>query len=130
MSEQKQAQKQITVSGVVGDTVKYSTTKLGQPYVSFEMAVQEGPRRGAKRTVYYTVNAFRQLAVNASQSIKPGDRLLVTGTVKEVLLWNRGGSIAKHTINAERMGHDLFWGTSEFTRGTENAEESTDKAQA
>ncbi|MBC9944427.1 single-stranded DNA-binding protein [Leucobacter sp. cx-328] len=107
MPEQKQAQQRITVSGVVGDTVKYGTTKLGQPYISFEIAVQEGPRRGAKRTVYYTVNAFRQLAVNASQSIKPGDRLLVTGTVKE-MLWQRPDRlVSQRTITAERMGHDL-----------------------
>ncbi|GAB2566329.1 single-stranded DNA-binding protein [Leucobacter ruminantium] len=126
MSEQKQAQQRITVSGVVGDTVKYSTTKLGQPYVSFEMAVQEGPRRGAKRTVYYTVNAFRQLAVNASQSIKPGDRLLVTGTIKEVLLKRPDHLVTKHAITAGHMGHDLFWGTSEFTR-TETAASAADQ---
>lgn len=121
---------QITVSGVVGDAVKYSTTKKGQPYVSFKITAQEGSRGGEKHAVPYTVNAFRQLAVNASQSIKPGDRLLVTGTVKDVLLKRPDHLVTKHAITAEHMGHDLFWGTSEFTRGTENAEESTDKAQA
>ena len=117
---------QITVSGVVGDAVKYSTTKKGQPYVSFQLAVEEGPRRGERCTVYYTVNAFRRLARNASQSIKPGDRLVVTGTVKEVLLKRPDHLVAKHAITAEHMGHDLFWGTSEFTR-TETAASAADQ---
>lgn len=108
---------QITVSGVVGDAVKYSTTKKGQPYISFQLAVEEGPRRGERRTVRYTVNAFRQLAANAKRSVRPGDRLLVTGTVKEVLLKRPDHLVTKQAITAEHMGHDLFWGTSEFTRG-------------
>lgn len=117
---------QITVSGVVGDAVKYSTTKKGQPYVSFQLAVEEGPRRGEKRTVCYTVNAFRQLARNASRSIKPGDQLVVTGTVKDVLLKRPDHLVTKHAITAGHMGHDLFWGTSEFTR-TETAASAADQ---
>lgn len=117
---------QITVSGVVGDAVKYGTTKKSQPYISFQLAVEEGPRRGTKTTVYYTVNAFRQLAENAKRSVKPGDRLLVTGTVKEVLLNRPDHLVTKHVITAEHMGHDLFWGTSEFTR-TETAASAADQ---
>lgn len=117
---------QITVSGVVGDAVKYSTTKKGQPYFSFQLAVEEGPRRGERRTVRYTVNAFRQLARNASRSIKPGDRLVVTGTIKEVLLKRPDHLVTKHAITAGHMGHDLFWGTSEFTR-TETAASAADQ---
>lgn len=117
---------QITVSGVVGDAVKYSTTKKGQPYISFQLAVEEGPRLGEKRTVYYTVNAFRQLAENAKHSVRPGDRLLVTGTVKEVLLKRPDHLVTKQAITAGHMGHDMFWGTSEFTR-TETAASAADQ---
>ena len=107
MPEQKQAQKQaqqrITVSGVVGDTIKHGTTKKGQPYVSFQITVQEGPRGGEKHAVPYTVNAFRRLAEIASQSVNPGDRLLVTGTVKE-MLWQRPDRlVTQRTITAEHM---------------------------
>lgn len=105
MSEQKQ--KRITVSGVVGDAIKRSTTKKGQPYVSFKITVLEGPRGGEKQALPYTVNAFRRLADNASQSINPGDRLLVTGTVKE-MLWQRPDRlVTQRTITAERIGRDL-----------------------
>lgn len=112
MPEQKQAQKQaqqrITVSGVVGDAVKYSTTKKGQPYVSFRITVQEGPRGGEKRAVPYTVNAFRRLAEIASQSVNPGDRLLVTGTVKE-MLWQRPDRlVTQRTITAEHMVYKVL----------------------
>lgn len=104
---QKQAQQQITVSGVVGNVIKRGTTKKGQPYVSFQITVQEGPRGGEKHAVTYTVNAFRRLAESASQSVNPGDRLLVTGTVKE-MLWQRPDRlVTQRTIAAERMGHDL-----------------------
>ncbi|GAA2837565.1 single-stranded DNA-binding protein [Leucobacter komagatae] len=111
MPKQKQAQKQtqnrITVSGVVGNVIKRGTTKKGQPYVSFQITVQEGPRGGEKHAVPYTVNAFRRLAENASQSLKPGDRLLVTGTVKE-MLWQRPDRlVTQRTITAERIGRDL-----------------------
>lgn len=111
MPEQKQAQKQtqnrITVSGVVGNVIKRGTTKKGQPYVSFQITVQQGPRGGEKHAVPYTVNAFRRLAESASQCINPGDRLIVTGMAKE-MLWQRPDRlVTQRTITAEHMGHDL-----------------------
>ncbi len=103
---------QITVSGVVGDAVKYSTTKKGQPYVSFQITVQEGPRGGEKHAVPYTVNAFRRLAEIASQSVNPGDRLIVTGMAKE-MLWQRPDRlVTQRTITAKHMVSTGTWSSA------------------
>jgi single-strand DNA-binding protein len=67
-------------------------------------------------TNWYTVSAFRGLASNAAVSIVKGDRVVVTGRLR-IRDWentDRSGTTVE--IEADTIGHDMFWGTSQFTR--------------
>jgi single-strand DNA-binding protein len=67
-------------------------------------------------TNWFTVTAFRQLAINAAGSISKGERVLVTGKLR-VRDWDNGERAGTSVeIEAEALGHDLTWGTSTFMR--------------
>ena len=76
-------------------------------------------------TNWYTVSCFRGLASNAAGSVVKGDRIMVSGRLK-IRDWentDRSGTTVE--IEADNLGHDLFWGTSTFTRNlTSGADES------
>jgi single-strand DNA-binding protein len=67
-------------------------------------------------TNWYTVSAFRQLAINESTSVSKGDRVIVVGKL-HVRDWDNGERAGTSVeVEAEAVGHDLNWGTSSFTR--------------
>jgi single-strand DNA-binding protein len=67
-------------------------------------------------TNWFTVTAFRQLAINAAGSVSKGERVLVTGKLR-VRDWDNGERAGTSVeIEAEALGHDLTWGTATFTR--------------
>jgi single-strand DNA-binding protein len=67
-------------------------------------------------TNWYTVTAFRQLAINMAGSISKGERIIVTGKLR-VRDWDNGERAGTSVeIEAESVGHDLTWGTAQFTR--------------
>ena len=62
------------------------------------------------------MTAFRQLAVNAADSVNKGDRITTFGKLK-VRDWDNGERAGTSVeIEADSLGHDLTWGTSVFTR--------------
>jgi single-strand DNA-binding protein len=112
----------ITITGLIATTPRHVVTSEGLPITSFRLASSQ--RRFDKTaekwvdasTNWYTVTSFRQLAVNAVPSLSKGDRIVVTGRVR-VRDWqtdDRTGTTVE--IEAETIGHDLFWGTAQFTR--------------
>jgi single-strand DNA-binding protein len=67
-------------------------------------------------TNWFTVTAFRQLAINAAGSVSKGERVLVTGKLR-VRDWDNGERAGTSVeVEAEALGHDLTWGTAVFTR--------------
>jgi single-strand DNA-binding protein len=67
-------------------------------------------------TNWFTVTAFRQLAINSAGSISKGERVLVTGKLR-VRDWDNGERAGTSVeVEAEALGHDLTWGTAVFTR--------------
>jgi single-strand DNA-binding protein len=67
-------------------------------------------------TNWFTVTAFRQLAINSATSVSKGDRIVVNGKLK-VRDWDNGErSGTSVEVEADSLGHDLTWGTAEFTR--------------
>jgi single-strand DNA-binding protein len=67
-------------------------------------------------TNWFTITAFKKLALTTAESISKGDRILITGTLK-VRDWDNGErSGTSVEIEADAIGHDLSWGTSTFTR--------------
>jgi single-strand DNA-binding protein len=114
----------ITITGLIATTPRHVVTSEGLPITSFRLASSQ--RRFDKAaekwvdasTNWYTITTFRQLAINAVPSLSKGDRIVVTGRVR-VRDWqtdDRTGTTVE--IEAETIGHDLFWGTAQFTRMT------------
>ena len=112
----------ISVTGLIATTPRFITTSDGTPIISFRMATSQ--RRYDKSagkwvdasTNWYTVTGFRQLANNCSISLNTGDRIIVSGRlrVKDWTTDERSGTTIE--IEAEVIGHDLFWSTAVATR--------------
>lgn len=112
----------ITVTGLVATTPRHLVTPDGLPITSFRLV---SPHRKFDKTTkrwvesdtnWFTVSMFRQLAVNSSNSVSKGDRVLVTGKLK-VREWDNGDrSGTSVEIEADAVGHDLSWGTAAFQR--------------
>jgi single-strand DNA-binding protein len=112
----------ITVTGLVATTPRHLVTSEGLPITSFRLAsTQRRYDRGAQKwidgeTNWYTVTAFRQLAMNAVGSVNKGQRVVVSGKLR-VRDWESGDRAGTTVeIDADALGHDLAWGTSVFTR--------------
>lgn len=65
---------------------------------------------------WYQVSAFRDLGAHAFASLHKGERVIVSGRLK-VRSWetekSKGTSVE---IEADAVGHDLLWGTTQYTR--------------
>ncbi|MFE4195265.1 single-stranded DNA-binding protein [Paenarthrobacter sp. NPDC056912] len=122
----------ITVRGFVASEVKSSTTTRGTATASFRLGTTE--RRYDRtsntwvdgNTNWYTVQSFRYLAGHVGCSVKKGQRVIVVGRLR-LRQWEHEGRIYHVAeIDAESVGHDLMWGSANFTRmnGTAAATES------
>ena len=113
---------QISLTGLVATAPKHIVTSEGLHIASFRLAsTQRKFDRTEQKWVdadtnWYTVTAFRQLASHAMGSILKGQRIIVTGRLR-VRDWQtdeKSGTTME--VDAEALGHDLRFGTSEFTR--------------
>jgi single-strand DNA-binding protein len=112
----------ITLTGIVGTEPRAVTTAEGLAITSFRLASTQ--RRFDKsqekwvdgETNWYSITTFRQLATNSAVSVKKGERVLVTGRLR-IRDWESGGKAGTNIdIEAEALGHDLSWGTANFSR--------------
>jgi len=112
----------VTISGLVATTPRHLITQDGLPITSFRLASSQ--RRFDREqnkwidgeTNWFTITGFRQLAINLSTSVQKGERIIVTGRLK-IRDWDNGERARTSVeVEAEHVGHDLFWGTSVFTR--------------
>ena len=111
-----------TVSGLVATTPRHLVTQEGLPITSFRLASSKRRFDRTKKiwvegeTNWFTITSFRQLAINSAASISKGDRVVVSGKLK-VRDWDNGErSGTSVEVDAESLGHDLVWGTAEFSR--------------
>jgi single-strand DNA-binding protein len=112
----------ITITGLVATAPRHIVTNEGLTISSFRLAsAQRRFDRSTERwidvdTNWYTITAFRQLGVNCVASIRKGDRVMVSGRLK-IREWENGERTGTTIdIEADAIGHDLAWGTSEFSR--------------
>ena len=114
---------QITIVGNVAGDPRHTQTPSGIPITTFRVA--SSPRRFDRTTEkwvdgetnWFSVSAFRALAMNAAASLQRGERVIVTGRLR-IRTWEKGDrSGTAVEIDAEAIGHDLLWGTSRFERG-------------
>lgn len=76
-----------------------------------------------KDTNWYTITAFRDLAVNVVGSVIKGQRVVVTGALR-VRDWESGERTGTNVeVDAETIGHDLRLGTSTCIRSVKNTAE-------
>jgi single-strand DNA-binding protein len=116
----------ITITGNIATPPELKRTANGVTITTFRVA---SPLRRYDRqsgtwvdsgTNWYTVSAFRGLADHAYESLRKGDRVLLTGRLR-LREWEnetkRGVSV---DIDAEAIGHDLRWGTSTFVKSSQS----------
>ena len=113
---------QVTVAGLVATTPRHLVTQDGLPITSFRLASshRKFDRNQNKwidgETNWFTITAFRQLAINSAGSVAKGDRVIVTGKLR-VRDWDNGERAGTSVeIEADGLGHDMTWGSSVFTR--------------
>jgi single-strand DNA-binding protein len=112
----------ITVRGFVATEIRSSTTPGGVATASFRLgATDRRYDRAASawvdgNTNWFTVQGYRQLAGNLGCSVKKGQRVIVVGRLK-IRSWEKDGRVYHDVeIDAESVGHDLTWGSANFTR--------------
>lgn len=112
----------VSVEGLVATTPRHLVTEEGLPITSFRLASSHRrfDRTTSKwvdgETNWYTITAFRQLAINIAGSVNKGERIMVSGKLR-VRDWDNGERAGTSVeIEADALGHDLTWGTSTFTR--------------
>lgn len=112
----------ITLRGFVASDVRSSTTTHGTSTASFRLGTTERRYDRASNswvdghTNWYTIQAFRYLAGHVGCSIKKGQRVMVTGRLR-LRQWEHEGRIYHVAeVDAESVGHDLMWGSANFTR--------------
>ncbi len=112
----------ITLTGLVATTPRHIVTSDGLPITSFRLA--STTRRFDRTenrwidgdTNWYTITAFRQLAVNSAQSISKGQHIILTGSLR-IREWESDERTGTNIeVEAESIGHDLAWGTAAFSR--------------
>jgi len=127
---------QLTLTGLIATTPRHIVTSEGLAITSFRLASQQ--RRFDKEsqawadadTNWYTVTAFRELALNSAQSLNKGDRIVAVGRIK-VKDWSnddRSGTTVE--VEAESLGHDLHWGTSEYHRASKTGEPDEEETES
>jgi single-strand DNA-binding protein len=126
----------ITLTGFVATAPRHLVTSEGLPITSFRLASNQ--RRFDRTqekwvdgdTNWYTVTAFRQLALNAAVSIAKGDRVVVSGRIR-IREWENGERAGTTVdVEADTIGHDLLWGTASFTRSIKAASHDAEDEDA
>ena len=118
-----------SVTGLVATTPRHLVTQDGLPITSFRLAAstkkfdKQANRWAEGETNWFTVTAFRQLAINSATSISKGDRVVVMGRLR-VRDWDNGERAGTSVeIEAETLCHDMVWGSSTFVRTINTREE-------
>lgn len=112
----------ITVTGIVGTDPTQKVTGDGLVITSFRLASTRRYFDRAKgtwenaETNWFSVSAFRQLARNASLSVRKGQHVIVQGRLR-VRAWETGTKSGKSVeIDADAIGHDMAWCVSTYAR--------------
>ena len=111
----------LVVRGLIATDPRLIETETGLSVLSFRLAAtqrrfdSESGKWISDQTNWFSVSSFRKLAENSRASLAKGDRV-VSGRLK-VRDWDndeRSGTSVE--LDAEAIGHDLTFGTTEFRR--------------
>lgn len=113
-----------TICGNVATVPRHQITRGGQPLTSFRLA--STPRRFDPEvqgyvdgdTTWVNVSCWGGLAFNTNRSLRKGQPVVVTGTLR-TRDWEAEGKSGRDVdLTAYSVGHDLRRGVSEFERVT------------
>ena len=112
----------ITVIGTVATDPRHVTTEEQLEVTTFRLASAQRRYDGKQQkwvdsgTNWYTIVAFRQLASNAAQSVRKGDRVIAHGRprVRDWATEDRSGTTVE--VEVDGLGHDLLWGRTVYTK--------------
>ncbi len=118
----------LSTRGLVATVPNHIVTSEGLPITSFRLAASQRKFNRSTQswengdTNWFTVTAFRQLAINIAACISKGDRIVVSGRlgVRDWESGDRSGTVVE--IDADAVGHDLTWGTSTYSRTVKRSE--------
>lgn len=115
-----------TCEGNLTDDPVLRETSDGTAVANFRMAVTTRHRVGdgeyADRTEYINVVAWRDLATNAAASLHKGDRVIVSGDLRNRSFEGRDGNMRYVSeITAQNLGVSLRW---HVVAGVEKAREA------
>jgi single-strand DNA-binding protein len=116
---------QITIVGNLGDDPELRYTPQGNAVASFSVAVaQRKYDRDANKwtdagTTWYRVNAWRDLAEHIAESLKRGNRVIVSGTIASRAWEDKDGNKRETwEVTADSVGADLAYATVTIRRTT------------
>jgi len=119
----------VTLSGLVATSPRHLITSEGLEITSFRLASTQRRYDAGKNewvdgeTNWYTVTCFRDLAVNAQASLVKGQRVIVVGRLR-IRNWQTEDKTGTNVeVEADTIGHDLRFGSAEFTRRPRNPEQ-------
>lgn len=118
----------LSTRGLVATVPNHIVTSEGLPITSFRLAASQRKFNRSTQTWengdtnWYTVTAFRQLAINLAACVSKGDRVVVSGrlSIRDWESGERSGTVVE--IDADGVGHDLTWGTASFSRTLKRSE--------
>ena len=118
----------LSTRGLVATIPNHIVTSEGLPITSFRLAASQRKFNRSTQswengdTNWFTVTAFRQLAINIAACVSKGDRIVVSGrlAVRDWESGDRSGTVVE--IDADAVGHDLTWGTSTYSRTIKRSE--------
>ncbi|MFJ4225019.1 single-stranded DNA-binding protein [Microbacterium sp. NPDC089695] len=114
----------VTIVGNVATDPTQGRTTGGAPVTNFRLASTHRRFDDATQTWidvttnWYSVAAFRGLAENVTASLRAGDSVIVTGRIKIRAWENNGKQGTSVDIEADAIGRDLRWGTSNYRRAS------------
>ena len=125
----------LAVRGLIATTPRHIVSGDGLDIVSFRL-VSASRRFDAEsgswkddQTNWFTVSAFRKLAVNSANSLKKGDRIMALGRLK-IRDWDNGErSGTSVEIDADAIGLDLNFAQREEPRVPSEEEDSEAELQ-
>ncbi|MDQ1295895.1 MAG: single-strand DNA-binding protein [Actinomycetota bacterium] len=109
----------VTAAGIVTEAPRRRLLPDSGTITGFRMLVTPRTRRAGGwadgRGTWFTVLCRHSLARNVTASLLPGDRVMVFGKLVCRYQVRDGPGAESLDLLADRVGHDLSWGTATFT---------------
>lgn len=112
------ANSQVSLVGNITADPVLRTTHSGDAVANFTVAVSEGTKDNPQ-TGFYDVSVWKHLAHNVADSLKKGNRVIVTGTLRtSVWQTKEGENRTKVQVTADNVGAELRFASVHVTPNT------------